>query len=93
VKIRMLRTVLGSFHNRLEGAKYGEVVDIDEDNARRYIHVGMAEAVPEPPEERAVPDPDQSVQTAVPARKVGRPRRAPEWHDDDAPGFKPVEQQ
>jgi hypothetical protein len=35
--------VHGTFHNILEGVKRGDIVDIDDDNARRYCALGYAQ--------------------------------------------------
>lgn len=73
------------------GLGFGSVVDVeDEVLAREYLGTGWV-VVAEPDEERAVVE--LEVETAVPKRPVGRPRKIPAWHDDDAPGFKPVERQ
>lgn len=55
VKIRMRIAVLGSFHNMDSGVEVGQVVDIDDESALRYINLGYAEAVGDsgPPVERA----------------------------------------
>lgn len=43
MKIKMTRSVSGRFHGREGGVRAGEVVDIDEQNALRYIYCGAAE--------------------------------------------------
>jgi hypothetical protein len=73
------------------GVKVGDVLTLEEPRARCYVHTGWGEILPdEPPEERAVLEPGDAVETAVPKRPPGRPRKEPAWHDDEAPGFKAV---
>lgn len=43
MKIRMKMTVQGTFHNIDGGVKVGDVVDIDDAEAERYIALGYAE--------------------------------------------------
>ena len=44
MKIRMKMSVFGTFHNLDGGVKVGQVVDIDDAEAERYIALGYAEA-------------------------------------------------
>ena len=74
-----------------EGVKVGDVLEIEESSARCYVHCGYGDILlPEPGEERAVVEPADPVETAVPKRAPGRPRKTPAWHDDDATGWKAV---
>jgi hypothetical protein len=84
--------ISGTFCDDDRGAWPGKIIDVADEEAHRMVRVGQAELV-EAREEQAVPEPSDLVETAIPKKKVGRPRKAPEWHDDDAAGFKPVEQQ
>jgi hypothetical protein len=45
MKIRMLMTVAGAFHNIEGGVKLGDVVDVEAAEARRYCALGYAEMV------------------------------------------------
>jgi hypothetical protein len=102
----MIGAFTGTFHGIDGGVTRGQVIDLDDDDAARYISSGMAEALPEPEpeEERAVIDTTPvtvtadagltgEVETAVPKRRPGRPRKTPEWHDDNAPGWSAVEKE
>jgi hypothetical protein len=88
MRIRLLY-VTGSFHG-LDNVQHGQIVDIDEFNALRYIKMGVAEPVEEHTEESAVLTP--KVETATVKRR-GRPKKKPEWHDEHAPGWSEVKQQ
>jgi hypothetical protein len=44
MRVRMLATIGGTFHNIPNGVKRGDVVDIDEIPAKRYIVNGIATA-------------------------------------------------
>ncbi len=44
MKIRMLAGIGGTFHNDRNGVNRGDIVDIDEHNAKRYISSGLASA-------------------------------------------------
>jgi hypothetical protein len=86
----MLYEVTGTFHGIEGGIPRGGVVDIDDVHAQRYIAAGAAKRAENEPqaveEESAVIEPE--TESAV-VKKRPR-RRAPEWHDDAAPGFKKV---
>jgi hypothetical protein len=43
MKIRMKVDVHGTFHNMPGGARRGDIVDIDDDNALRYCALGYAQ--------------------------------------------------
>jgi hypothetical protein len=71
----MRQTITGTFHGNDAGAQRGDIVEVG-DEAERYIRVGLAEPLGE---ERAVPDEDTPVETAVPAKRgPGRPKKAPQ---------------
>jgi hypothetical protein len=44
MKVRMLIDVGGTFHNVAGGVKRGDVVEVDDDNARRYMQLGYAQS-------------------------------------------------
>lgn len=87
MKIRMKLSVAGSFHNIDAGVKVGDVVDIEDAEAHRYVALGYAEAVvedkpkrpPEVKEERAVAPKAETAVTKTdvvekPAPKPAAPR-------------------
>jgi hypothetical protein len=87
-------SVTGSFHNIDGGVERGQVVDVDEPTAHRYIRNGIAEPVEAEVEESAVLTP--VAESAVVKSPRGRPKRVKppaEWHDEKAPGWKEVEQE
>jgi hypothetical protein len=88
VKIRLLETITGSFHNIDAGVVRGQVVDVEDVHALRYINAGLAERVgKEPAEESAVIEPGK-VESAVVKKRTGRPKKQPDWHEEHAPGWK-----
>jgi hypothetical protein len=83
--------VAGAFHNVDAGVKRGDIVDVDDASAARYIALGYAEPVDDHPgEEAAVLEPE--TESAV-AKRRGRKKKPPEWDDENAPGWSEVEQQ
>ena len=97
MKIRMLVPMPGTLHSIYENTQAGDIIDVDEVSAARYVAQGFAVGVDvEPSEERAVVEVEAEV--AVPEVKVekkrgpGRPRKVvePDWADDDARGWKKV---
>jgi hypothetical protein len=96
MKIRMRQTITGTFHNIDAGVARGDIVDIDNDNANRYIKLGLAEPLDKPPVEEHTTITSETVETAVPKPKTagGRSRaKPPAWHDLDAPGWTNVDPQ
>jgi len=70
----MRQPVLGTFHGIDGGVTTGQIVEVG-DEAERYIKSGLAEPLGE---ERAVPDNNTAVETAVPAKRgPGRPKKVP----------------
>lgn len=53
MRIRMKVSVAGTFHNLPEGVQRGDVVDIDDVEAARYIMLGYAERADQRGEEHA----------------------------------------
>lgn len=45
MKIRMLTSISGTFHGISAGVKHGDVVDVDEFSALRYLKAGYAHPV------------------------------------------------
>jgi hypothetical protein len=90
MRIRLLH-VTGSFHG-LDTVQDGQIVEVDEFNALRYIKNGIAEPVgDEHAEESAVLTPKVEAATV---KRRGRPKKRPaEWHDEHAPGWSEVKQQ
>lgn len=91
MRIRMRVTVTGTFHNIDGGVQAGQIVDVDEASAKRYINMWpqpLAEPVDESVEENAVLDTPAETAVVTPRRGRGRPKKQPEWHDEDAPGWK-----
>ena len=87
MRIRMRQEITGTFHGVDGGVPRGGIVDVDEFHARRYIKNGMAEAVSDGPkhaEESAVLDAEGESTTV---KRRGRPKKQPEWHDEQAPGW------
>ncbi len=79
MKIRLKYAVTGTFHN-MDGLRYGDVVEIDDGDAERYIRQGFAEAVADKPaaekpvQEHAVATSDTEEHAVPPAtRGRGRP--------------------
>lgn len=85
MRIRLLQMVTGSFHGVDGGAGRGDVVDVDEVSAARYVKSGLAELVTGT-EESAVIDPE--VESAVVKPRRGRQKKDPDWHEEKAPGWK-----
>lgn len=92
MRIRMRQTVTGTFHGIDKGVERGQIVEVGDVDGERYIKNGLAEPVTAGGEENAVLEPGNA-ETATVKRRGGRPKKQPEWHDDDAQGFKEVEQQ
>jgi hypothetical protein len=92
MRIRMKETVTGAFHNIDGGVERGQVVDVEDVHALRYIAAGRAERVGKEPaeEESAVVEPEK-VESAVVKKRPGRPKKQPEWHDEHAPGWEKVD--
>jgi hypothetical protein len=44
MKIRMTISVPGTFHSVYKDVKRGDIVDIDDGNARRYLRLGYAQS-------------------------------------------------
>lgn len=95
MKIRFRYSVTGSFHGFDGGVERGEVVDVEDVHALRYVKFGMADRVGpvssdkklEAVEESAIIEPE--VESAVVKRTTrGRPKKQPEWHDEQARGWK-----
>lgn len=97
MRIRLKITVAGTFHNLVEGVKVGDVVDIDDAEAERYIKLGYAElanqgrvehAVPKSREERAVLDTEivGASSKAVPQPRPPKPEPKPEPKVGPKPG-------
>ncbi len=63
MKIRMLDGILGMFHGTY-GVKRGDIVEIDDENATRYIASGLATAVLK----GELPQPYQDTEEAVALR-------------------------
>lgn len=87
MRIRILQMITGSFHGVDGGAEVGQVVDVDDFSAARYIKSGLAELV-KGTEESAVVEPDNVESAVVRPRRGGRPKKSPEWHEEKAPGWK-----
>jgi hypothetical protein len=85
-RIRLRTTVTGSFHGIEGGIERGQVVDVDDISAARYVKNGLAELVKETVES-AVVEPE-GVESALVRRPRGRPRKQPEWDDEHAQGWK-----
>lgn len=89
MKIRMLHGISGSFHGIDEGVAVGQVIDLEpEEEAKRYIKLGLAEAVTkkaaEQVQEQTIVE-SKAVETAIPKPKT-RGRVAPRWDDLEAKG-------
>jgi hypothetical protein len=87
VRIRMLEMVTGAFHHIEGGVARGAVVELDDVSARRYIKAGRA--APADEDESAVVD--LKAESAVVKRGTRRKKPDPEWHDEQAPGWKKTE--
>jgi hypothetical protein len=85
MRIRLLQMITGSFHGVDGGVEVGQLVDVDDISAARYVKSGLAELV-KGTEESAVVEPE--VESAVVKPRRGRPKKQPEWHDEPAPGWK-----
>jgi hypothetical protein len=83
--IKLRQPVTGTFHHIEGGVEVGQVVDVDDANAARYIKSGLAELVKDVEEHAVV---DEKVEAAVVKPRRGRPKKDPDWHDEDAPGWK-----
>jgi hypothetical protein len=86
MRIRLLQMITGSFHGVDGGVARGQVVDVDDVSAARYVKSGVAELV-KGGEEHAVID-DTGVESAVVKPRRGRPKKDPDWHEEKAPGWK-----
>lgn len=64
MKIRMKRAVLGTFHDMPEGVAIGQVVDIPDAEAKRYIATDLAEPAKGSKTETATAS-DADVETAA----------------------------
>jgi hypothetical protein len=86
MKVRLKVGVPILFHG-ISQAKIGDVVEVDEENGKRYIELGVAEAVTksEPPVEKAVaPDDDVETATVKEEPKKASPKKAgPKALDED----------
>lgn len=93
MRIRLLQTVTGSFHNIDGGIPAGTVVDVDDDDAARYIKNGLAAPADDEHQaaESAVLQPQTESTVAKPRGRKKTP--PPQWHDEHAPGWSEVEQQ
>jgi hypothetical protein len=79
MEIRMLETVLGTFHNNPQGVKRGQVVEVEDWIGKRYIVAGKATAKVK----GELPTPGQLIQEADALRaEVAREVKAkiPEEH-------------
>lgn len=93
MRIRMKEQITGAFHNRDGGVEVGEIVDVEDVHALRYINAGRAERVGKEPakEESAVVE-SENVESAVVKRTTrGRAKKQSDWHDEHAPGWKDTE--
>jgi hypothetical protein len=66
----MIQEIQGGFHNK-DGAKVGEIVELPEEHALRYIHFGIADFVdpaPSPEENKIRHDHAREVAVAFAAR-------------------------
>jgi hypothetical protein len=88
--IRILQSITGSFHNIDGGVERGEIVDVEEVHALRYVKSGLAERVGKEPaeEESAVVEPEKVESAVVKRTTRGRPKKQPDWHEEHAPGWK-----
>jgi hypothetical protein len=85
VKIRLLQMITGSFHGVDGGVERGQVVDVDDVSAARYVKSGVAELVKDVEEHAVI---DEESESAVVKPRRGRPKKAPGWDDEHAPGWK-----
>lgn len=92
MKIRLLASITGTFHNIDGGLEVGDVVDVDDASAARYVKSALAERVGKQPaeEESAVVEPE-NVESAVVKKRPARPKKQPDWGDERAPGWKKVD--
>lgn len=87
MQVRMLIDVSGTFHNIDAGVCRGDVVDVDDATAERYVQHGIAELLDVGGEESAVLD-ASGAESAVTKRRGGaRKKKQPDWHDEKAPGW------
>lgn len=85
MRIRLKQGVTGTFHNIDGGVEVGQVVDVDDVSAARYVKSGLAELVGDTVENAVI---DTEVESAVVKPRRGRPKKQPEWDDEQAPGWK-----
>lgn len=90
MRIRMKIAVLGSFHNIDSGVKVGQVVDIDDENALRYINLRYAEAVGDsgPLVERAIVPEAETATLKAPVDDDDKPKALDEPEEDEEPAKK-----
>lgn len=88
MRIRMKAQITGTFHNRDGGVEVGDIVDVEDVHAARYITSGLAEAA-DTVEDAVV---DETAETAVVKQpRRSRPKKQPDWDDEHAPGWKKVD--
>jgi hypothetical protein len=85
MRIRLLQMITGSFHSIDGGVEVGQVVDVDDVSAARYIKNGLAEKAGGTAESAVI---EPEVESAVVKPRRGRQKKDPEWHDDQVPGWK-----
>lgn len=54
MRLRMKISVSGTFHGNPEGVRVGDIVEVDDQNAARYISLGYAEKADQRGEEHAI---------------------------------------
>lgn len=84
MRVKMRVDVTGTFHNMDAGVRRGDIVDVDEATALRYIHNGIAERVEAGIEESAVL---ASVAESATVRRRVRQKRPADWHEEGASGW------
>lgn len=87
MQIRMLIDVSGTFHNIDAGVRRGDIVDVDDATAARYVQHGIAEHVDAGGEESAVLDAPGAESAVAKRRGAPRKKKQPDWHDEKAPGW------
>lgn len=85
MRIRMKQGVTGTFHSIDGGVEPGQVVDVDDVSAARYVKSGLAELIGGTEENAVI---DTEVESAVAKPRRGRQKKQPEWDDEQAPGWK-----
>jgi hypothetical protein len=68
MKIRMLISVAGTFHGDSNGVAFGDVVDLDDAHAMRYVALHYAEPVTQAGE-RAVKREEKQIERAIASDK------------------------